>query len=300
MLLSDVTANFPGKLLSDGEFSCIAFATEREQANFLTFLEKERFLDALDNPQISCVLITPNLAEKIPTHIQGVFVCENPKALLFEIHNSLAREDAYVGESFPTKIGASCNISPLSYVAPENVIIGDHVTIEPFAVVKGRVTIGNHVTIRSHATIGCKGFSFSKDENGNNISVIDTARIEIQGAAEVFEHASISAGIFPWEKTVIGANSKMDTNSFVAHGTKLGTNCLVVAGSVCCGNCTIGNNVWIGAGAVISNRIIVGDNARISLGAIVTKNVAEGETVSGNFAINHQQFLKNLKESLKE
>jgi UDP-3-O-[3-hydroxymyristoyl] glucosamine N-acyltransferase len=35
------------------------------------------------------------------------------------------------------------------------------------------------------------------------------------------------------------------------------------------------------------------------MGAAATRNVGDGETVSGNFAIPHQKFMQNLKESLK-
>ena len=89
MKLSEAVRGVSGTLAADGEFSCIAFATEQEQSQFLTFLEKEKFLPALDNSKISCVLTTSALAEKIPPHIKGVFLCDRPKAALFEIHNNM-------------------------------------------------------------------------------------------------------------------------------------------------------------------------------------------------------------------
>lgn len=300
MRLSNVVKGISGSLISDGEFDCIAFATEQSQNRFLTFLENEKFLSALENPNIVCVLITPDLAEKVPEHINGVFVCEHPKLALFEIHNSLANNDIYVGEKFESKIGQNCNISPLSFIDSHNVIIGDNVTIEPFVTIKGRVKIGNNVTIRSHSVLGCKGFSFSKDEFGLNRPVIDTAEIVIHDNVEIFEHVTITTGIFPWEKTEIGENSKLDATCFIAHGSCIGKNCLIIAGTHCCGNCYVGDNVWIGAGAVISNRITIGNNARVSLGAVVTKNVPDNMTVTGNFAIEHKRFLQNLKRSLIE
>ena len=138
MKLSDVIRGMDGTLLSDGEFRSIAFATEEMQSGFLTFLEKEKFLSALRNPGISCVLIKPELADRVPPHIHGVFVCDAPKAALFTIHNALSKDEAYVGPSFPTRIGKNCNISPLAVIPERNVIIGDEVTIEPFVVLKGR------------------------------------------------------------------------------------------------------------------------------------------------------------------
>ena len=186
MKLSEAVRGVSGTLAADGEFSCIAFATEQEQSQFLTFLEKEKFLPALDNSKISCVLTTSALAEKIPPHIKGVFLCDRPKAALFEIHNRLARHPDYVGASAATVVGEGCSISPLAAIDRENVVIGDRVTIEPFVVIKGRVIIGNDVTIRSGAVIGCKGFSFSKDAQGQNVSVEDTARIIIEDHVEIF------------------------------------------------------------------------------------------------------------------
>ena len=173
-------------------------------------------------------------------------------------------------------------------------------TIEPFVVIKGRVIIGNDVTIRSGAVIGCKGFSFSKDAQGQNVSVEDTARIIIEDHVEIFEQVAISTGIFPWEETRIGENTKVDAQCHIGHGAHIGRNCLLAEGSRCCGNSRVGDHVWVGVGAIVSNRVRVGDGARVSLGSVVTKEVPAGQTVSGNFAIDHQKFLSNLKKSLEE
>ena len=298
MKLSSVSAYLDGSLLREGDFYKLAFATEQEQTGFLTFLEREKFLPALcENTGVSCVLCTPELADQIPERL-GVFVCSQPKAALFTIHNALSKDEAYVGPSFPTRIGKNCNISPLSVIPERNVIIGNDVTIEPFVVIKGRVTIKDHTVIHSGATIGCKGFSFSADKRGEHQSVIDTAQIVIEERVELFEQVAITTGIFPWEKTIIGKNTKVDTQSFIAHGTHIGQNSLIVAGARCCGNCQIGHDVWIGAGAIISNRIRIGDHARVSLGSVVTKDVSIGQTVTGNFAIDHARFMQNLKASV--
>ena len=73
MKLSDVIRGMDGTLLSDGEFRSIAFATEETQSGFLTFLEKAKFLPALNNPGISCVLIKPE-----PRPIFMVFLSAMP------------------------------------------------------------------------------------------------------------------------------------------------------------------------------------------------------------------------------
>lgn len=298
MRLSEEVRGLKGTLISDGEFQSIAFATEKEQAHFLTFLEREKFLPHLENPNISCALIAPEFADKVPAHIQGVYVCDRPKSALFHLHNALVHRKEYVGESFPSVTGKNCNISPLAFIDSKNVIIGNDVTIEPFVVIKGRVHIGNHVVIHSGTVIGGKGFSFSKDESGNNTPVTDTAGIIIEDYVEIFENVNVSRGIFPWEISVIGENTKIDAQCQIAHGLRIGKNCLLANGCRCCGNCRIGDNTWIGVGAIVSNRVKVGSNVRVSIGAVTTKDVPDGATVTGNFAIPHATFMRNLKASL--
>jgi len=75
---------------------------------------------------------------------------------------------------------------------------------------------------------------------------------------------------------------------------------MIAGRSVISGNCSIGENVFLGVGAVISNRITIGDGARVSLGSVVTKDVPAGQTVTGNFAVDHRKFLSNLRKSLEE
>lgn len=299
MKLSDVTRSLEGTLVSDGDFRSIAFATEDSQTEFLSFLEKEKFLPALNNPGISCVLVKPQLANRVPAHIHGVFTCEYPKAALFAIHNALAKDEAYVGPSFPTRIGQNCQISPLAVIPEQNVIIGDDVTIEPFVVIRERTTIGNRVTIRAGAVIGYKSFNFST-QHTDIISVEDTASVEIQDSVEIFEHACVERSLFPWEKTIIGRNSKIGCQCSVGHASHLGDNTMMAGLSGCCGNCRIGNNVWVGPCVIISNRKVVGDNAHITIGSVVASNVPAGAEYTGNFAIPHQQFMRNYMNSLRK
>ena len=39
----------------------------------------------------------------------------------------------------------------------------------------------------------------------------------------------------------------------------------------------------------------IGKSARINMGAVVTKPVMDGQSVSGNFAVEHHEFLKFMK-----
>ena len=300
MKLSDVVGQFSGKMVSDGTFTSVAFATDPLDVPFLTFFEKEKFAPFLQNPHISCVLTRAEYLSMVPSHVQGIFLCEDPKFTLFQIHNELTRSVDYIGETTKTVIGEGCSISPLAYIASENIVIGNHVTIEPFAVIKGRTTIGDNVVVRSGAMIGCKGFNFSKDSRGEIHSVIDAGRVVIENNVELFEGSIVTSGMFPWNRTCIKRNTKVGPKCVIGHGSIIGKNCWVAARAFCCGNSRIGDNVWIGVGGIVSNRITVEENARVSIGSVVTKNVPTGQTVTGNFAIEHKVFMSNLKRSIEE
>ncbi|MGN1151821.1 MAG: hypothetical protein ACI4SN_06650 [Lachnospiraceae bacterium] len=63
---------------------------------------------------------------------------------------------------------------------------------------------------------------------------------------------------------------------------------------------SVGADSWVGVNATISNRIQVGNHARVSLGSVVTKDVKDGQTVTGNFAIDHTDFINNLKDLISQ
>ena len=70
----------------------------------------------------------------------------------------------------------------------------------------------------------------------------------------------------------------------------------MTAGVIVCGRVKIGENSYLGPNCTIKNGLILGENSKVSMGAVVTKNVNENEVVTGNFAISHEQFIKNLKK----
>ena len=57
----------------------------------------------------------------------------------------------------------------------------------------------------------------------------------------------------------------------------------------------IGKNSYFGPNSTVRNGIKIGENAKVSMGSVVTKNVEANQTVTGNFARIHQEYLKYMK-----
>ena len=173
---------------------------------------------------------------------------------------------------------------------------GRNTIIEPGVIIQPGVTIGDHVRVGSGTVLGSSSFSPSR-YRGRAITLLDCGTVVIGDGVEIRSLCSIERGIFEGEEITLSDGVKLDQMVVVEHGTYIGSCTFVVGGSVICGKCTIGRDAWLGANVTVSNRIKIGDGARVSLGAVVTKNVFAGETVSGNFAIEHRRFLKKLESS---
>ena len=297
--LSPYAGTETSKVLKDCEISSIELCTKITGTKALTYLEKEKFLPMIENASISGVICREQVAGAVLKLGKGVLISDAPKFCFYSLHNYMAQR-AHVAE-VPSKsvIGPGCHISPDAVIAPNYVRIGKDVTIEAGAVIHEHVTIGNHVRIDAGAVIGARSFNPSRYHD-KTIVMEDCGRVVIEDFVEICSNSTIVRGVLPNEITVVGAYSKIDTLIHVAHGVQIGKRSFLASGAVIAGNVRIGDDVWIGVNATISNRIRIGDGARVSLGSVVTKDVPAGATVTGNFAIDHQQFLKNLKDSLAE
>ena len=298
MNLSDAISQINCKfdLVRDGNFSILEQCTLVRGPGALTYIENEKYLYTLGNKDISCVICRPEMVHQIPQHISGVVVSPNPKLVFFLIQD-FRRESR---DKIPTHIDPTAQISPLAYIAPHNVIISKNVEIQPYAVIHENTEIQDNVLICSGTVIGGQSFTAVTDDNGGKFLVKDSGRVRIEFGVEICSNCHIACGTLENDTTIIGEYSKLDAMVHVGHGTIIGKRNLIPAAATISGNCIIGDDTWIGVNATISNRISIGDSSRVTLGSVVTKNVPKGQTVTGNFAIEHKKFLRNLKKSLED
>jgi len=298
VLLSSILTQIhdPCTLKSDGTFSTLEQCTRIRSGNALTYLESTKYREYLNNDRISCLICASELESVIPNSIQGVVVTPTPKAVFFHIQNLLVQKK----EKWPTQIAPSARISESAVIAPYNVIIGENVEIQPQVVIHENVSIGDNVRICSGTIVGGQSYTAVKDADGGMFLALDAGSVKIESGVEICGGCHIACGTLENDCTTIGAFTKLDAMVHIGHGTVIGKYTLIPAGAMISGNCEIGDHVWIGVNATVSNRIVIGDNARVSLGSVVTKDVPDGVTVTGNFAIPHATFLRNLKASLSD
>jgi len=297
MRLSDLLGKLscPYTLLRDGNFDVLEQCTRIRAPQALTYLDRQKFLPYLNHPDISCVVCTPELQNLIPAHIEGLVIAENPKLVFFRLHNDLVDQE----RKEVTVIDETAQIHPSAVIAPYNVKIGPRVVIGANAVIEENCILDEGVRVGANSVVGSQNFDVIRDGNTQFLAK-NGGWVHMEAFSEIASLAQIEGATLSLDVTRIGTYAKLDNNVVIGHGSSVGARTLIAGLSVVSGNVNIGDDAFLGVGVAISNRIVIGDRARISLGSVVTRNVPADETVTGNFAIPHQRFMKNLKESIRE
>ena len=293
MLLSEVNNLLEGlSLVKDAEFTSLGLAVAECDEKILTFIESEKYIKSLSD-KIRALITTKELGGKLKDRY-GIIVSNNPRADYFKLHNILSAKEGYKRKSFNTTIGEGCNISKLSSISENNVVIGNNVIIEDFVVIRENTIIGDNSIIRAGVILGGEGFEY-KRVDGVIMNVNHCGGVVIGNNVEVQYNSCIDKALYTWDNTVIGDYSKLDNLVHIEHGVKIGNRCLIASRSTFGGRTVIGDDSWVGLGATISNGLILGKNVSVSLGAVVTKNLKDNDKVSGNFAIDHEKFIDFIK-----
>lgn len=277
-------------------FEALGHIKSKTVKKIITFIDDENYISDLeDKKNIVGIFCTNKIANKI-NHLEILtIITENPRVEFFKLQNEIGiyykNEKSMLSDN--VLIDKSAYIDTNNVIIEKNVKIGRNVIIHSGSIVKSGAIIGDN------CVIGNEGFEFKREKNGNILKINHYGGVIIEEDVEIKEMCSIHKALFEWDNTVIGKNTKIDANTHIGHGTKIGKENLIGAGSNITGNITIGDYCYLGPGSIISNRCEIGDFARISIGSVVTKNVEKNSIVSGNFAIPHHIFMRNLKNSLQ-
>lgn len=296
-LLPRCLPQYDFRVVNEADFDTLGLVGYHPEGRICTFVESEKYLQEVGDG-VSMILTTEALAETACSRGWGACVVKSPRQVFFRLHNALAADPAYARARRPTVTGNNCCIHPTAVISEENVVIGDNVVIEEYVVIRDNVHIGDGSIIRAGVKLGFDDFEF-KRENGTIFRVEHCGGVVIGKDVEIFPNSGVSKALYPWDDTVVGDYCKLDMLVQLSHGVKIGRETMIVGLSGVGGRTEIGDNCWLGYGSIVRNGIKIGSNARVNMGAVVSRDVAEGQSVTGNFAIDHDRFMKNLKEAAK-
>lgn len=292
MKLLDIKGLINGDIINDREFTSLGLAVSKCNEKLLSFIEDEKYIKELSD-NITCLITTKEIGEIIKDKY-GIIVSKSPRMDYFKLHNKLSKNKEYLRKTYKTIIGENCNISPMASISNTNVTIGNNVKIEEFVVIRENTIIGDNSIIRAGCILGGEGFEYKRTD-GIIMNVTHCGGVIVGANVEVQYNTCIDKALYTWDNTIVSDYSKIDNMVHLEHGVKVGERCLIASRTTVGGRTVIGSDSWIGLGAIISNGLILENKVSVSLGAVVTKGLVNGDRVSGNFAINHDKYIKFIK-----
>ena len=278
----------------------------------LTFLATARYASLLASSSPGVLLVTPELATT-PGMPGSVVVVEKPlEALLgllprlYTIRRSSTgiHSTAHLGRG--VVLGQDVSIGPYAVVG-DGATLGDRTTIDAHVVVGDGVTIGtdchlfpdvtlysgsvigNRVIAHSGVRIGGDGYGYVFSQ-GAHQKIPHVGRCFINDDVEIGANSTIDRGSI--DDTVIGAGTKIDNLVQIGHNVSIGKLCLIMSQCGISGSARIGDGCILAGQAGIGGHLEIGDRARIAGQAGVFGNVPAGETWSGYPARPHKESLR--------
>ncbi|MEE3362045.1 MAG: DapH/DapD/GlmU-related protein [Anaerovoracaceae bacterium] len=280
----------------DGEFDAIALLGRRknESERHISFVGAMKYLPQVKEGGIECIICPPGIADEISNAYDGgIATADDPKTALFTIHEYLAGRR----EKTPSVISPFAKISDSAKISDMNVVIGENVVIEENVTVRPNTFIGDGSVIMANTVVGAPAFYYYGNGDGRKM-VCSSGGVKIGKNVHIHSNTSVCRGVIGGF-TEIRDNCAVAENVTISHDVILDEGTIIALGVQLGGWVQIGKDNFVGIGADIAPNVKTGKNVKISMGSVVTRDVPEETQVSGNYAIDHDLFISDLKDKLK-
>lgn len=280
----------------------------------LTFVSNPKYNAAAKTTRASAVIV----AETFPALSTGMLRSKNPYLAWAKAIELFYHPPTYAPGIHPTavvhptaKLGSNAHLGPC-VVIDEDTVIGDNAVLLAHVVIYRGVTIGNNFFAHAHAVVrefchlgdnvllqngvvvGCDGFGFAKEKDGDNAGhwhkIVQSGNVVVESEVEIQANACIDRASIG--ETRIGRGAKIDNLVHVGHSCTVGEDTLLCAQVGLAGTTDIGNNVILAGQVGVSGHVKIGDGAIAIPQSGIPQDVPAGAMVSGTPAIDHKLWLK--------
>lgn len=328
LTLANLALRLNGNIVGDSEIKLNNIAKiEYAKKGDITFLSNKKYLPWLKKTKASLIIVNKDFDIKMYKSLN--FLCVEDSYLAFnqllQLFNqvkknqpeiseySLVQKSSSIGKNVHignfSVIGNNCNISD-SVVINDNVTIGNNITIGSNTILNAGVRvyddtkIGNNCIFHSNSVIGCDGFGFAPNNNGDYIKTPQIGNVIIGNNVEIGSCTTIDRATIG--STIIEEGVKIDNLVQIAHNVEIGKNTVIAAQSGVAGSTKIGKNCQIGGQVGFSGHLNIGNNVKINGGSGVFSNLKDNSVVRGNPAFDASLFnrsyvyFKNLVNLFKD
>lgn len=274
-------------IVRDGEFIALDNANSCTKGTLAYCDTVHYFETANENDNVTCMIVHQEYVDRTKPN-KGLVSAVNPRNEFFKLHNYLLANNIMMPQ-IEFGLGQNCTIHP-SAVVSERTRIGNNVTIDENAVVRDYAVIGDNSFIGAGAVVGSEGLLYIT-ENGNRIHIKHAGGVKIGNNVAILSNAVIARAIHNTVFTVVGDHSIVGILADVGHEAQIGRNCIISGNCVIARRVQIEDGAWIGSSCVVREYVKIGTGAQVMAGSVVINDVEANQSVSGNFAINHQKHL---------
>ena len=200
-----------------------------------------------------------------------------------QIHPTAVIEDGAI-------LGNNVSVGPFAYIGKKTKI-GDNTTVASHAVIEGDTTIGKNNRIFSHATIGSIPQDLKYDGEDVQLIIGDNNIIR--------EFTLLNPGTKGGGSvTKIGNKNLLMGYVHLGHDVIMGDNCILANGATLAGHVELGNHVVIGGLTPVHQFVHIGDFAMIGGASALAQDVPPYCLVEGNRATLRGLNLTGLRRAM--
>ena len=266
------------------ELSAIA-AIDRAKPSDLTFLGNKKYAHLVPSTGAGAILLPRDYAGELPEKSTVVRV-DNPSAELAKIgaiiekalwpeikpsiHPTAAIDpSAKIGKN--VFVGPNVSICEGAEIADGAVLqgnnyvgrfakIGEKAFLMPNSVVMDYCEIGKNSRLQPGAVIGSDGYGY-EFVNGVHVKIPQVGKAVVEDNVEIGANTCIDRARF--DKTVVGAGTKVDNLVQIAHNVEIGKGALLVSQVGISGSTKVGNYAVLGGQVGVAGHLHIGDGAMI-------------------------------------
>ncbi|MDI6727813.1 MAG: UDP-3-O-(3-hydroxymyristoyl)glucosamine N-acyltransferase [Thermodesulfovibrionales bacterium] len=311
MKLKDIANLIGGEIIGDGQLDITGAAgiSDAKEGD-ITFLSGTKLLNELKNSKASAVIVKgyvkglekPQIITKNPHYAFAQLLSRfyvKPHPCMGISKNAFVSDTAIIGQDvtiYPfayisdgVNIGSGTVIYPGVFIG-KNSSIGEKCLIYPNVAVREGVAIGSRVIIHANAVIGSDGFGYVF-EDGMHQKIPQVGGVIIENDVEIGANVTIDRATTG--NTVIGKGTKIDNLVQIGHNVTVGKNVILVA------QVGIAGSSKIGDGVILGGQVGVADHTTIEAGTMIgAKSGAMGEmkrnVYSGMLPMPHREWLKAM------
>lgn len=199
------------------------------------------------------------------------------------IHPSAVIDDGAI-------LGENVSVGPFAYIGSK-VNIGDNTSVASHAVIEGRTTIGKNNRIFSHSAVGTIPQDLKYDGEDVELIIGDNNTIR--------EFTLLNPGTKGGGSvTKIGNGNLLMGYVHLGHDVIIGDHCILANGATLAGHVALGNHVVVGGLTPIHQFVHIGDYAMIGGASALAQDIPPFCMAEGNRAILRGLNLTGLRRKV--